>query len=284
MPNPNARFHLSVENSVCIGDEFVVQVLVDSSEAAINAAQGALVYDPAQLTPVAVRYGDSVLRYWVTPPSLPDSPGEIPFVGGLPFPGFSGNGGPIMSVVFRAEKENVSARLSFGEHALALLNDGKATEAILVTEGAQVALLPETTAVCTTGPSKKVSLDDTTPPLPFEVIITNSPKAFDGEHFAVFDTVDEGTGVDHYEVKESSLYTSTTWLHTDSPYHLQTQGGEVLVEVRAIDGAGNIRYASTSGTLESGARPMGIHDAFFLGAIVLVGLLIYMLCRKRRAE
>ena len=281
---PNARFHISVEDSVCIGDEFVVHVLIDSSEAAINAAQGSLVYDPAQLTPIAVLYGDSVLRYWVTPPSLPDTPGEIPFVGGLPFPGFSGDGGSIMSVVFRAEDENVNSRLSFGENAKALLNDGKATEATLITEEAQVALLQETTAVCTTGPSKKVSLDDTTPPLPFVVIITRSPKAFNGEHFAVFDTVDEGTGVDHYEVREISLYTTTTWLQTVSPYHLQTQGGDVLIEVRAVDGAGNIQYASTSSELEAIERTTGIHDGFLLGATVLVGVVIYLLFRKRRGE
>jgi len=275
-----SRFHIQVEESVCSGDEFVATVVLDASDASINAAQGTLIYDPSQLTPVAIQYGNSILRYWVTPPSMPDTPGEIPFIGGLPYPGFIGNEGPIMSVIFRAEGSNVSSTLSLGGDAQAILNDGNGTPTQVVRDEAHVALLARDTIVCTTKPAKEISIDDTTPPLPFDVIITSSPKAFSGEHFAVFDTIDEGTGVDHYEVRETSLYQATPWLTTTSPYHLLTQGGEVLVEVRAVDGAGNTAYASASAGLDVSSRPPSVENVILIAGAVALGIIIFLICRK----
>lgn len=281
---PSVRFHIKVDEPICSGDEFVASVLIDAPDAAVNAAQGTFLYDPAQLTPVAVRYGNSILRYWVQPPSLPETSGEIPFIGGLPYPGFIGNGGPIMSVVFRAEGSNTDTALSFASDAQAILNDGQGTAADTQAEAMTIALVERKAAICSTAPERKDVFEDSTQPEPFDVIIAQSEKAFSGEYFAAFDAVDKGTGIDHYEVRESSLYQSTPWFNTSSPYHLQTQGGQVLVEVRAVDGAGNMRYASASQELTPTAKPFGVESVLLIAAAFSIGAFIFFLCKKKKKE
>lgn len=269
------------KSSVCTGDEFIAHVAVDAPDA-INAVQGTLVYDSTQVTPVAIRYGDSFLRYWVMAPALPQRPGEIPFIGGVPYPGFQGEGGRIMSIIFRADASGANTRLFIRNDASILLNDGQGTSTQVSYKDQSVAVIEQSAIVCETSPTDKYSETDTTAPLPFDIVIDRSEKIFNNHYFAVFDTTDTETGVSYYEVRESSAYIHTSWLKAESPYQLMTQGGEVMVEVRAIDGAGNTRDASSTKTLEARPAAMATGDMLLIGTSAILGVIIWMICRKNK--
>lgn len=278
----SSAIRISIENTpVCAGDEFVAHVFVDAPGDAINAAQGSLIYNTDHLTPIAVRYGDSFLTYWVTPPGLPEHEGSIPFTGGLPFPGFQGVGGKVMSVVFRADAPDVASMLSISRDAQVLLNDGQGTATDIIYKDGSVAVIKKDAAVCQVGPSVQVERNDTTPPLPFDIIIERSDKIFDGRFFAAFDTTDEESGVAHYVIQEASAYVQTPWLRTTSPYKLQTQGGDVTLFVQAIDGAGNVRISSVSQQLEIAPAVVTTGNILLLAITVIAGIILWILCRKR---
>jgi hypothetical protein len=269
------------QSSYCVGDEFIAHVLLDTPSVAVNAAQGTLEYDASHVSPIAIQYGDSFLRYWVTPPRLPERAGEIPFTGGLPFPGYQGNGGKVMSIVFRADAAGVTTDITIRRDAQVLLNDGLGTSTDVSFQDRRVALIESNAAVCEVAPPATVEQSDVTPPLPFNVIIERTEKAFDGDYFAVFDTTDAGTGVSFYEVRETSPYVNTPWFRTDSPYRLQAQGGRTTVFVRAVDGAGNVQLSSASADLQAKEAALSSTDTLVLVGAVLLTLWLVILCRRR---
>lgn len=265
----------------CQGDEFTVEVTIDANEGAINAIQGTLVYDASHISAVSIQHGKSVLRYWVTKPALPDTPGSIEFIGGLPYPGFTGTGGNIMSVVFRADAPGTETSFTVAQGAKVLLNDGNGTETSISYVGADLSIAAADTPVCLAGPAERVIISDSIPPEPFEVIITRDEQIFDGAYFAAYDTVDNETGVSFYQVRETSQFISTPWQRRDSPYQLRTQGGDVLIQVEAVDGAGNSRLASASVTIDTQSPRLNLSDGLLLGAVIISAILIVGYCRKR---
>ncbi len=109
------------------GGTFSVSVVVDSAGKSINAAEGTLSFDPSQLTVVSASRGNSIFSLWVTEPSFSNSAGTVSFSGGSPA-GYSGSGGTVMSVTFRAKTAG-TARLTFSQGAV-LANDGKGTNVL----------------------------------------------------------------------------------------------------------------------------------------------------------
>ncbi len=109
------------------GGTFSVSVIVDSAGKSINAAEGTLSFDPSQLTVISASRGNSIFSLWVTEPSFSNSAGTVSFSGGSPA-GYSGSGGTVMSVTFRAKTAG-TARLTFSQGAV-LANDGKGTNVL----------------------------------------------------------------------------------------------------------------------------------------------------------
>jgi len=107
----------------------------------------------------------------------------------------------------------------------------------------------ESSGVCEWGPTTTFRIMiDQTPPEDFEP----SVQEIDGSQYLVFSAKDALSGVDHYEVVESSSRTflgvvldgtldTQDWQIAESPFLLQDQTLQSIVAVKAVDKAGNER-------------------------------------------
>ena len=87
---------------------------------------------------------------------------------------------------------------------------------------------------------------DTTPPEEFEPQIGQDPTMYNGKYFLSFVAQDKTSGVDHYEITEVpwlSFKKTKEWKVVQSPYLLGDQRLRSVIEVKAVDKAGNERIA-----------------------------------------
>jgi hypothetical protein len=109
------------------GATFTVNVRVNTQGKEINAAEGTLKFNPNELSVVSVNRASSIFNLWVAEPAFSNSSGNITFSGGSPS-GYSGGGGTVMSVTFRAAGAG-SPRVSFTNGSV-LANDGRGTNVL----------------------------------------------------------------------------------------------------------------------------------------------------------
>jgi len=237
-------------SSVCAGEELQVQVVVGAPESPINASQGVLHFDASVLEVTSISTGGSVFRFWQTSPVVNTEQGTVSFAGGLPTPGYQGEGGLLFTMIVRPKMnaENQTL-LSWDKTARVLLNDGYGTSADLSLNDVRVDVSDPSAELCDTIPTKPAAVPDTVSPEPFEVIITKSDQGFQGEYFASFYAYDAGSGIVRYELRENG----EPWHTEQSPYVLHVRQGQVLLEVKAVDASGNERISSASALLQDGS-------------------------------
>lgn len=136
--------------SHAVGATFSVSVYVSSADQAMNAASGAISFPKDKLEVVSVSKSGSIFSLWVQEPSFSQSAGVINFEGIVLNPGFTGSGGKIMAVSFKAKSAGAAA-LNFSSGS-ALANDGQGTNILAGLGKAQFSLggedapVPETPA------------------------------------------------------------------------------------------------------------------------------------------
>lgn len=217
------------------GDTIRVDVLLDSA-IPTNAFSGALSYS-ATLEPVAVSDGNSVINLWITHPIAPAAGMPIAFAGITPG-GFSGTGGVLFSVLFRAKVAG-TANVALTDVEV-LRNDG---------EGGKepVTLKPLTLSIGSKPLGGYTEPPDTTPPESFTIYLGNDPQLFGGRNYLVFMAVDKDSGIDHYAVAESRLppflhfFFPLSWNITETPYVIADQNLTSTLYIKAVDRAGNER-------------------------------------------
>lgn len=246
-----------------IGVTFAVNVRLNTQGQCINAAEVNLAYPKSELQAVAVSAGDSIFSLWVKNPTIYADYGLVSFIGGLPG-GYCGRvagdaslSNKLATVYFAFPTSTtvsstsipVSASLSFATGTNAVLNDGLGTFAKLTSGGASYA--PVTSGQFAPASAwQDLIQSDTIPPEPFKVGVYRDQSLFNDQLFAVFSTVDKQTGIDHYEVAEVPASQANlpenqwNWARADSPYLLHNQNLNGMLEVRAIDMAGNERLES----------------------------------------
>jgi hypothetical protein len=79
--------------SYSVGDSFSVSVLVSSSDQAVNAVSGSLIFPADKLQVVSISKTGSVVNFWVQEPAYSNSAGTLDFEGVILNPGFTGVGG-----------------------------------------------------------------------------------------------------------------------------------------------------------------------------------------------
>jgi len=113
-----------------VGNNFSVQVRVNTGGVAINAIDGTLVFNPDKLEVRSVSKSDSILSLWVQEPNFSNSLGTVTFAGGKPTPGYTGASGIIITITFRAKTATFeTATVSFGGGSV-LADDGKGTNVL----------------------------------------------------------------------------------------------------------------------------------------------------------
>jgi hypothetical protein len=228
------------QNEVCVGDTLTVLLRLDVEGDAINAQQGSLTFDPSVLKLESITTGGTINRFWTRQPTLSDD-GYISWGGGMPTPGFDAKDGLLFKLTYSVLREG-KTELIIGRDSVVLLNDGAGTPATLATSPLVLSVMPSTEKVCTTERELPGTILDTTPPEPFQIVMARTELAYDNAPFASFVTTDTESGIAYYEARENG----GQWTRTQSPYVLNNYDGLVVLEVRAVDAAGNERLASVS--------------------------------------
>lgn len=107
------------------GNNFTITIKTDSLAQPINAINGRLVYSPDKLEIINVSKIGSVFNIWLEEPNFTNLEGKLNFQGGVPKPGFMGNGGTVLHVIFKAKSPGITSII--WEKAEVLASDGKGT-------------------------------------------------------------------------------------------------------------------------------------------------------------
>lgn len=250
-PSLAADFYLSSDiNNLYVGDQFEVQVHIDTKNEIINAVEGKIKYPTDQLELLDVKIGDSLINFWLDRPAVSNS--TIIFSGITPG-GFEEKKAYLFSVVFQTKKGG-SSTIKFVS-SKALLNDGLGTETITKTVNFPFRIASLTRP---NGPRMHSPPRDTLTPEKFDPRISNDPAIFNNKYAVYFDTQDKNSGIDHFEILESKKYslagfhyTTGNWKIIESPYLLQDQKLRSNIQIKAIDGSGNERIVSIPATNKS---------------------------------
>lgn len=108
-----------------VGGTVTVGVYVSSEDQAANAASGEISFPADKLSVASLSKSGSVFNLWVQEPSFSNSAGKISFEGVILNPGYTGSGGKILNIVFKAKAAG-SAKIVLG-NGVALANDGQGT-------------------------------------------------------------------------------------------------------------------------------------------------------------
>lgn len=106
-------------------NNFTATLKVDSLAQPVNAIRGILAFNKDKIEIINVSKIGSILNLWVEEPSFSNINGTLKFQGGVPKPGFIGNGGVILHIIFRAKNPGVNSLV--WKEGEVLASDGKGT-------------------------------------------------------------------------------------------------------------------------------------------------------------
>jgi len=295
------------ESTVFRGDTVTLGLRIDTDEGeCINTVDAVIHYDPS-IRAVDVSRGDSILNIWVENPVVNEAEHTITFAGGIPG-GYCGRipGDPrltnvLLELVFRSPGlsigtgDNPSPRIWIDESSQVLLHDGYGTNAELRLQDAKIILESKAGGTPTDAWTTEVQ-NDAELPSDFSITLTKDDVAFGGRYFIVFNSNDKQSGIDHYEVMEEPFEefnafkwgrADAPWLIAESPYVLKDQTLNSTIRVKAIDKAGNERIAvivpdEALSSMSQNTRILIIIGGLIVGAVITLGIVVYMLYRKRR--
>ncbi len=213
------------------GEEFLVQVYLNTEDVSVNAVGGALVFPTDTLELKEIRDGNSAINFWVEKPSGTTN-GNITF-SGITAGGFTGTKKFLFGAVFKT-KASGAGSINFKDIQV-LQNDGAGTAVATVAS-------PFTFTISNEAASSPANLKvvDIDPPENFTPFIAHDPSIFNGKYFLVFSAIDKGVGIDHYEVREGIW---SDYVVAESPYLLKDQSLRKDIVVKAVDRYGNKRLA-----------------------------------------
>ena len=131
-----------------VGNDFTVSLRVATGNSSINAAEGTLIFNPAEARVVSISKSGSVFNLWTSDPSFSNSAGTVTFSGGTTT-SYSGDSGTILSVTFVSKASAVS-QMSFSAGSV-LAADGKGTNILANMNGGSYTFQP---AIVIPAPSK----------------------------------------------------------------------------------------------------------------------------------
>jgi hypothetical protein len=228
---------ISQTQEINVGQQFQVDVILNTEGEQINAVEGKIVFPDELLEVKEIRDGNSIVNFWIERPKI-EQAGVIGFSGIIPG-GYQETKGFLFSVIFQAKAEGYGT-IEIRD-AKVLLNDSKGTLAKTTIFNFQFSISEQTPGSEFQIPGPK----DTGLPEEFKPEIAADSSIFEGKWFLVFATQDKGSGIDRYEVLETRNKRQATrgWVEAESPYILRDQKLRSYIYVKAADKAGNERIA-----------------------------------------
>lgn len=121
-----------------VGSSFTLRILTNTQGATINSGEADVSFNSDILELTRVSSGSTFPLQTPGSPSKTNS--SASFSGGVPTPGYTGNGGVVGIMTFRAKKEGVG-KITINSGKI-LLNDGNGTDALTSTQGATINVTP----------------------------------------------------------------------------------------------------------------------------------------------
>jgi hypothetical protein len=178
-----ASIYLSPSSGTQIlNSKFTVAIKISTGGQSINAGQGSLTYDKSLIKILSIAKG-SVFSLWTEEPTFSASKGTIDFGGGVPRPGYTGNGGTICVVTFQAIKLGTAA-INFTSGDV-LANDGMGTNILSSMGSASFNITPKVEAPAQPAAPAKPSAPAAPPapaPAPVETTAYNRPTITSATH------------------------------------------------------------------------------------------------------
>lgn len=252
----------SKNQEIKTGDEFEVDIFLNTKGEAINALEGKILFSKELLEFKEIRDGGTIINFWIERPSvLRKTDAEIIFSGITPG-GYNGNKGLIFSIIFKAKKDGTG---TVAIHDIrALYNDGAGTEAIVVVSNLYFLISEQ----AKNAESAILKIKDNEPPELFVPEVTQDATIFEGRYFLVFATQDKGSGIDYYEIREGG----GKFIRAKSPYLLSNQELNKKITVKAVDKSGNERIV-----ILPPANPNRLYKYLFISLIfIILSVLVFL--------
>lgn len=250
------------------GDAVTVSVRLDVDKLTnecVNAADVVINY-PSNLEVVDVVVADSIFNLWVEKPIINKDDRIISFAGGTPN-GYCGRveGDPKLSnvlakIILRSpgftigtgSADDKSVDVKFSDLSTVYLNDGFGTQVQPDFYGLRIDLDDKASSKLKNDWQQEI-LADNIPPEKFSAELIKGDGAYSDKYYIIFSTTDKQTGLSHYEVMEEPSSqlgafqwgrADAPWVETASPYVLKDQTLNSTIRVKAVDKAGNERFAT----------------------------------------
>lgn len=129
------------KDAFAIGDQFTVNVKIDSEDTGINAAQGTIQIAKDVLEIVSVDKTGSVFNFWLTEPTFSNESGQVNFIGGSTI-GFSGKSLQILKITCKVRGSG-KTDIVFTDGAVTA-SDGSGTNVLSSMKGLSIVSVPKT--------------------------------------------------------------------------------------------------------------------------------------------
>ncbi len=225
---PSVDFH--------VNELIPVKVFLDTESETLNAFDIYINYPDDLVSLESVNDANSIINFWVK-----RDVGVNNGFTGVSVGGFRGSAGLVLQLNFRAKKVGRPV-IGFKDHSEARLHDGLGTEAVLnLSRDISLNIIAGNAKVSRPTVPLSVEKKDEKPPEDFSPIVAKSPNAFNNSYFLIFSAQDSDSGIDHYEVQEttSDKPSSDEWIVSSSPYLLKDQELGKYIFVKAVDRGGN---------------------------------------------
>ncbi len=260
----------SASSLYSVGQEFILNVNIDTEGSSINAVEGVLSFSPSLFELKEIRDGDSIINFWAERPIVSQQ-GDVSFSGIIPG-GYQGGKRLLFTAVFKAKNPGVG-NFFLGQIKV-LQNDGKGTP--VQTSSTQMNVTVSKNISGTTFPSIKIT--DNVPPEAFSPQIARSADLFNGQYFLVFATQDKGSGIAYYQVREGE---QGDYINASSPYLIHDQKLDKEIFVKAVDKSGNERVETIN---PQNSKKPWYNNYVFLAIIAIVIFVLYFLYKKYHAK
>jgi len=191
-------------------------------------------------------------------------------------PGKSNLLGKAIFTIKKQEKENTI--INFLSTSQVLLNDGKGTKANLTFTPLEIKISPQEVVFNPLNEWEKAKEEDKIPPEEFKPEIVK----IDNQYFLVFNSQDKQSGIDHYEVATlkqtllGQLVPVGNFEKGESPYPLNEADLNKIIEIKAIDKAGNERIVNLNSQIQ-----IKWYKNYWLWGIILLGIISGYILWKR---
>ncbi|MGB9755777.1 MAG: cohesin domain-containing protein [Desulfurella sp.] len=274
--SPNDTFKVEIRLNVSAGEK-------------VTAIEGKIKYNPSDLKVIDFLTGNSILTF-VDQPQNNEKNGLITFSGIIPG-GYTGQllGDPgesnlLGTVVFQVLKTNNSlTNIQIESGSRIFINDGQELKTNLIFKSLALNIISQELVFNPLNELESLKETDKIPPEEFKPEIVR----INGQYFLVFNTQDKQSGIDHYEVsilKENllgQLIPLQKFTQSNNLYHLKESDLNNIIEVKAVDKAGNERIA----TLYPQIQIKWYKNYWFWGIIIMllsIFTLIFKYFRKDR--